>query len=825
MMRQIHLGVYAIVMTSPSVFTFGGGDTDCPNVGPDVVVSDIFDSLNWGNLDGEIAFTIGTNACNIGDEVLNWVGDTPDHPVIAQSLYRIKDDRLEQIGTAWLKHGFGAAQVPGCGCTCVPADYQHLGVGCSDAYSAVVNGVQAGLGPRREVNPHTGVFPFPPSGWGQSGNILERRLRTAISDIDPDFNPGSVFLVESQYVTPADAMAGNSANNVSWRSCEFVSGEWTNYYDLALTGETQVGETAVEAWATLDPQVRTERIEVPGDGLVVVGSRVTELAGGWYRYAWAIQNVTCNREIAGLWVGVNEGASVSSVEFHDVELHGEGVDRAPWAFIQEDTFVGWSTESHDINPDANSIRWGTTFTYVLETNSPPAEGSLQLGLFKPGGRSTIDVPATVPEAGDIDPCDLGLGPCPWELDGIPGVTGADLTELLGWWGICGDGTFRPRGDVNGDCCVDGGDLSMLLGFWGVDCTPVGACCIGDETCLGDMTEASCLAMSGLYRGDGSDCQSVTCPESGACCLPDGSCIDQVFTGECAALSGVYAQSSSCETLSCLLAVDACEQAVPLEDGRHLYSTLAATSGGPVHLECETGSDGGVVGNDIWFTYQPVDDGILHLSTCGTVNYDSELLIYAGVDCDDLVLLACNDDATDCAGYSSDVSASVDFGMSYVVRVGGWRGGSLGTGELLVELTSSEGLPDDCSEPLRIEEGIHAFTTIGATTDGPVHPECKIFDKGVTGNDIWFIHTATGTGNLEVSTCGLVDYDSDLVVYANTDCSDLDLLGCNDDDPECAGYSSRVIVPVVEGRDYLIRLGGWAEGEVGSGEFTVQMLAP
>ena len=95
------------------------GDVDCPSTGPDVIVSDIYDSMNWGNIDGEVAFTIGTNACNIGDEVLNWIGDTADHPVITQSLYRIKDRRLEQIGTAWLKHGFGAAQVPGCGCTCI----------------------------------------------------------------------------------------------------------------------------------------------------------------------------------------------------------------------------------------------------------------------------------------------------------------------------------------------------------------------------------------------------------------------------------------------------------------------------------------------------------------------------------------------------------------------------------------------------------------------------------------------------------------------------------------------------------------------------------
>lgn len=48
-----------------SLLAMGGGETDCPGSGPDVVVSEIFDSFNWGNEGGEIAFTIGTNACNI----------------------------------------------------------------------------------------------------------------------------------------------------------------------------------------------------------------------------------------------------------------------------------------------------------------------------------------------------------------------------------------------------------------------------------------------------------------------------------------------------------------------------------------------------------------------------------------------------------------------------------------------------------------------------------------------------------------------------------------------------------------------------------------
>ena len=68
----------------------------------------------------------------------------------------------------------------------------------------------------------------------------------------------------------------------------------------------------------------------------------------------------------------------------------------------------------------------------------------------------------------------------------------------------------------------------------------------------------------------------------------------------------------------------------------------------------------------------------------------------------------------------------------------------------------------------------------------------------------------------------MNYDSDLVVYDGADCTSLVLLGCNDDEPGCAEYSSRVIVPVLESGLYLIRVGGWREGVVGSGELTVEL---
>jgi len=122
--------------------------------------------------------------------------------------------------------------------------------------------------------------------------------------------------------------------------------------------------------------------------------------------------------------------------------------------------------------------------------------------------------------------------------------------------------------------------------------------------------------------------------------------------------------------------------------------------------------------------------------------------------------------------------------------------------------------DTCASATPIGDGVTAFSTLGAGTDGPGDFSCQ-FD-GQTYADIWYTYTATCTGDLTVSTCDTVDYDSDIVIYDGTDCGALSLLGCNDDGVGCLGYSSELEVPVVSGNDYLIRIGGYACEGAGAG---------
>ena len=55
-----------------------------------------------------------------------------------------------------------------------------------------------------------------------------------------------------------------------------------------------------------------------------------------------------------------------------------------------------------------------------------------------------------------------VGYCPEDLNGDDEVDAADLSIMLGYWGI----PDPPVGDLDGDGDVDAADLAELLANWG-----------------------------------------------------------------------------------------------------------------------------------------------------------------------------------------------------------------------------------------------------------------------------------------------------------------------------------------------------------------------
>jgi hypothetical protein len=348
---------------------------------PDVIVGDMPSVARWGSMNGLTSYSVATTSCNIGDAQLDWISSNNRHPVISQNVYRVKDGRIEQLGQSWLKHGFFALSQSLCG-TCQPTNGSTLGIGCSDPYSASLNGSQSGLGPKSEVNATTGFFPYPFTPLSQPRSLLDGRIRVLNSDLDPAQNVGARYFISSQYIQYQDAAAGNDDNNESYREV-LVSG---SQYDLAPIGSTQRQKPAILAWPVVHPDVKLFYVDIPDDGRVIVGIRTTELPSGGFHTDVAIENLNSHRSINSLGVTFVSG-STSNPGFHDVDYDQEPFSGADWTETTNGSEIQWSAETFDANENANALRWGTTYTYWCDSDSRPLQ--LTLGVFRPGTPTEI----------------------------------------------------------------------------------------------------------------------------------------------------------------------------------------------------------------------------------------------------------------------------------------------------------------------------------------------------------------------------------------------------------------------------------------------------
>ena len=138
--------------------------------------------------------------------------------------------------------------------------------------------------------------------------------------------------------------------------------------------------------------------------------------------------------------------------------------------------------------------------------------------------------------------------------------------------------------------------------------------------------------------------------------------------------------------------------------------------------------------------------------------------------------------------------------------------------------------DDCANAAVVTEGVdQAFTTIDATTDGAAHADdCASggATPDITHNDVWYSYTASFTGVAEWSFCSTANFDTKIYIYGSgAACppSDADILACSEDGTGCDNFTSAAIFNVTMGETYLLRVGGFGDGEPGeSGEGTFNL---
>jgi hypothetical protein len=557
-----------------SVAAFAGqafGQGGCtPSTGPDVIVGDLPNTSNYSPLGGIDAYSMATTSCNIGDTNLLWNAFPANtHPAITQTMYRFRTvngtGRFEMIGQSWLKHGFTALTGNVC-CTCnSPGSGSLLGVGCSDPYTASRNASQGGLGPKWQVNAHTGFFPTggPATGTGGSGSVY-RRLQFALSDVVASTGGPSAaqrFFGESQYVSQDDAAAGNQNNNASYRELAITGSatDWTVNFSTAAGAvvNTSRMNPAIRAWALCEPGVTLTDVQVPDEGLFIVGSKATSLGGGMWHYEYAVLNLNSDRSGGTFSVPVPAGASVTNIEFHSPKYHsgdGDGninFSNAAWTTSRNGDSLDFVTETQAQNIRANALRWGTTYNFRFDSNAAPVVGgNVKIGMWKPGTPSAVIGNAQSPGMFPVPPEPLqavgSSSPASVAITGTalltvavtpatqPVSSGVTVTGNLASINGSATQSFYDDG-THGD--VTAGDLVFsylatmsepltagtknipfhvadlqdreLDSSFNITLTsaPSGACCTAGNCTI--TTEYACVTGGGTYNGNGTNCGAST----------------------------------------------------------------------------------------------------------------------------------------------------------------------------------------------------------------------------------------------------------------------------------------------------------------------------
>ena len=387
--------------------------------GPDLIVGDVPSMQQFGDSGTQVGLALSTIACNRGSQDVNWIGyGHTTHPVVPQNFYRMSggsnnNDRFEQIGQSWLKHGVEAVQENFCGFGCVPAATMFtLGAGCSDTYFAPQNGEQDGLGSRAWVNPFTGSFPataIDHTGHTHSGT--SHRLLVESSDLNTSTNVGATYYAESQYITadeynwcqshPADC---NMYNNASYRRFN-VTGT-ASPFSFMPVGSTVQMTAAINAWtgATINSIEPAPAV----DGRAFIGYKVTNPSAGVWHYEYALYNENLDRAIQSFTVPLGCGITVSNLGFHaplnhpgfanDGTAGNAGFSNAAWTTNQTASALTWSSETFAQNENANALRFATLYNFRFDSNRPPQVVDATIGFFKTGSPISVGIQAPAPDS-------------------------------------------------------------------------------------------------------------------------------------------------------------------------------------------------------------------------------------------------------------------------------------------------------------------------------------------------------------------------------------------------------------------------------------------
>jgi hypothetical protein len=360
--------------------------------------------------DGRVGMATATTSCNVGDVDVPWLKPmNEDHPGITQSLYRQMGDRFEQVGAAWVKHGFFALSSSQCTpCQNGSPNGTWLGVGCSDTYGTSNNGDRFYLGPRDEWNPITAEWTACGSFFdgipvdclrdqGGSGfGPVDHRLEAFDYDLGL---AGAQYFYEANYLVRNDV---NLINNIGSRECtmSWNGSSWS--FSTPSGGNPLIEGPAINRYG----EFRSEAA-IKNGGSVVLAVQTRDLGNGLWRYEYALYNWNLDRKVRSF--SVPSCGNATDFYFHDIDDLPEN----DWVPVESGGNLTWTFP--DVFPAghkvAGPLEYSTLYNFGFTSTAPPASRNAALGIHDPGpGGNLLGTPTLAPECLNLTASSLSPTP-------------------------------------------------------------------------------------------------------------------------------------------------------------------------------------------------------------------------------------------------------------------------------------------------------------------------------------------------------------------------------------------------------------------------------
>lgn len=217
----------------------------------------------------------------------------------------------------------------------------------------------------------------------------------------------------------------------------------------------------------------------------------------------------------------------------------------------------------------------------------------------------------------------------------------------------------------------------------------------------------------------------------------------------------------------------CDSAVSIALGDTSFGTAAGSGNLDLSSLCDPGPTGDDVLYDVnWYLFTAAVDGTHTVSTCSAADFDTRLAVLGS--CDPLSIIACNDDGEGCSDYTSELTFEATAGSDYIIAVGGFAPGSVGSGTLSISEPDSGGGTGD-STLLVVFQGNPIFLTTGKAKDEDI----IAVDTSTGDLSVWFDGSDVGLASYRIDALARLD-DGDLLL-SFTNAVSVDGLSFDDSD--------------------------------------------